>query len=213
MSKAVRSSHDDHRSAGLRSPRCCATGVCGPVVDTALAIFAADLAWLEGRGATIQPHNLAQEPEAFAALAMVRELVERQGEEALPLILVEGKILSSGRFPGRQELADWTTRANERPALDPTTGELVALAAAIGANCEPCFTFHYEQSRRLGIPPDTVVAGARLAERVKDAPARSMIELAARLLSMAPEELLGSSAPAPAAGGSLAHAPVSSDSV
>jgi AhpD family alkylhydroperoxidase len=168
-------------------PMCCPTGVCGPAVDPALAIFAADLAWLEGRGAAIQRHNLAQEPQAFAAQAfaaqaMVQELLERQGEEALPLILVEGEILSSGRYPSRQELADRTTRADDRPALDPATSELVVLGAAIGANCEPCFKFHYDQSRRLGIPPDSVVAAVRLAQRVKDAPARSMIELAARLL-------------------------------
>lgn len=191
-------------------PMCCPTGLCGPAVDPALAVFAADLAWLEGRGATIQRHDLAQEPQAFAARAVVQELLERQGEEALPLILIDGRVLSSGRYPSRQELADWTTRADDRPALDPATRELVALGAAIGANCERCFKFHYDQSRRLGIPSDSVVAAVRLAQRVKDAPARSMIGLAARLPSMAPDELLGSFTAAPAAGGSRAHGPVSS---
>jgi hypothetical protein len=41
---------------------CCSTGVCGPGVDPQLARFAADVAWLQGQGVTVERFNLAQQP-------------------------------------------------------------------------------------------------------------------------------------------------------
>jgi AhpD family alkylhydroperoxidase len=32
--------------------------------------------------------------------------------------------------------------------------ELVAVAAAIGADCEPCLRYHCEQARKLGVEPE-----------------------------------------------------------
>ncbi len=111
------------------------------------------------------------------------------------MVLVDGEVRSSGRYPTCQELADWTTSDDERSVLDPATTELVALGAAIGANREPCFKFHYDQSRRLGfLParrPARVVSAVHVAQRVKDAPGHSMVDLAARLLWMTPAESRG----------------------
>ena len=46
---------------------CCSSGVCGPSVDPELTRFAADVAWLQQQGVTIERFNLAQQPAAFAA--------------------------------------------------------------------------------------------------------------------------------------------------
>jgi AhpD family alkylhydroperoxidase len=59
--------------------------------------------------------------------------------------------------------------------------ELVAVAAAIGADCEPCLRYHCEQARKLGVEPEELRQTVITAQRVKGAPAR-MIELAGRLL-------------------------------
>ena len=86
---------------------CCTTGVCGPSVDPALARFAGDLEWLAGQGVTVARATLSQEPEKFMACSLIRDAVSTQGEEALPAVLVDGKLRSTGFFPGRAELAGW----------------------------------------------------------------------------------------------------------
>lgn len=86
---------------------CCSTGVCGVEADQALISFAADLDWAKQNGARIERFNLAQEPMVFAENATVKGFLERSGQEALPVILVDGDIALAGRYPNRTELARW----------------------------------------------------------------------------------------------------------
>ena len=86
---------------------CCNTGVCGVDVDQQLVNFAADVDWVKQNGARIERYNLAQQPMAFAANPVVKSLLERSGQEALPLILVDGECTLVGRYPNRGELALW----------------------------------------------------------------------------------------------------------
>ena len=86
---------------------CCSTGVCGVDVDQALVSFTADMAWAKQNGAQIERFNLAQQPMAFAQNATVRGFLERSGESALPLILVNGEVALAGRYPNRAELTRW----------------------------------------------------------------------------------------------------------
>jgi hypothetical protein len=86
---------------------CCSTGVCGVETDQALVTFAADVDWAKQNGARIERFNLAQEPMVFAENATVKRFLERSGQEALPLILVDGEIALAGRYPNREELARW----------------------------------------------------------------------------------------------------------
>lgn len=163
-------------------PMCCSTGVCGPSVDPALATFAGDLDWLADQGVVVKRHNLSQEPGAFAEHALIRELLTERGDDALPAVLVEGELRSSGRYPSRQELSSWTLGATPSDVLGAVTAELVAIGAAIGANCEPCFKYHYNEARRLGVGSETMAAAVRVAQTVKDTSARSISDLAAKLL-------------------------------
>jgi AhpD family alkylhydroperoxidase len=64
----------------------------------------------------------------------------------------------------------------------PAVAELVAIGAAIGANCEPCFKHHYNEARKLGISREDMIQAAELADRVKRAPAQNMRMLADKLL-------------------------------
>jgi arsenite methyltransferase len=86
---------------------CCSTGVCGVDVDQALVSFSADVAWAKLNGAQIERFNLAQQPIAFAESTVVKRFLERSGEEALPLVLVNGEVALAGRYPNRTELARW----------------------------------------------------------------------------------------------------------
>ena len=84
---------------------CCSSGVCGPAVDPKLVRFASDLHWLVNHGVRIERFNLAQQPAAFAASAVVRSALEAGGTECLPLVLVNGRITSQGVYPSREKLA------------------------------------------------------------------------------------------------------------
>ena len=87
---------------------CCSSGVCGTDVDQSLVTFSADVDWAKQSGARIERFNLAQQPMAFAENATVKAFLERSGQEALPLVLVDGEVALAGRYPTRAELTRWT---------------------------------------------------------------------------------------------------------
>jgi len=110
-------------------PMCCSTGVCGPSVDPVLPRFAADLEWIKANGVAVDRFNLAQQPDAFVKNEIVKgamaegenravllpnfdpekgapgEAPAESQNNGLPLILVDGRIVSRGVYPSREELA------------------------------------------------------------------------------------------------------------
>lgn len=78
---------------------CCSTGVCGPSIDPVLPRFVADLHWLTNQGVSVTRYNLAQEPQAFAANELVKGALANNGNACLPVILVNGQIVSQGNLP------------------------------------------------------------------------------------------------------------------
>lgn len=105
---------------------CCNTGVCGTDVDQQLVTFAADVDWAQKAGAKVERFNLAQQPMAFAENATVKAFLERSGQEALPLVLVDGEMALAGRYPNRAELSRWAgiaeTPASEKGASSCCSG-------------------------------------------------------------------------------------------
>lgn len=164
---------------------CCSTGVCGVDVDQALVSFSADVDWAKQNGARIERFNLAQQPQAFADNALARALLEKSGQHGLPLILVDGQQVQAGRYPSRDELAAWMGANAEKTLFTAEIAELVAIGAAIASNCEPCFKHHYDAARKLGVSTADMQRAVDLAQKVKDTPARAMLELAGRCLKPA----------------------------
>ena len=72
--------------------------------DPVLAQFAADLAWVEKYGVKVSRHNLGKEPQAFADNPAVSREMEA-GMDRLPVIIVDGRIVSTGKYPSREQLA------------------------------------------------------------------------------------------------------------
>jgi AhpD family alkylhydroperoxidase len=162
---------------------CCSTGVCGPSVDPQLARFAADLDWLKGQGVSVERFNLSQQPGAFVDDAAVKATLEKQGEAGLPLVKVNGDVKSSGVYPSRDDLAAWAGIGAPAPSLfTDAVAELVAIGAAIASNCEPCFKFHYDKARELGVSRDDMLRAVTTAQTVKEAPAKAVLALAERYL-------------------------------
>lgn len=95
-------------------PMCCSTGVCGPDVDPVLPQFAADLDWLKQQGHSVVRFNLAQQPQAFIENRSIHELLSTQGTDCLPVIVLDGEIVSQRVYPSRETLALWV---NGEPVL------------------------------------------------------------------------------------------------
>lgn len=167
---------------------CCSTGVCGPSVDPGLVRFAADLDWLKSKGATVERFNLAQQPAVFADDADVKAALGVSVDEALPLVKVDGRVKSKGRYPSRAELAEWSgLDAPVASIYSEAVAELVAIGAAIASNCESCFKFHFDKARKLGVSKEDMLLAVKTAKAVKDTPAKSISDLAERMLGASPE--------------------------
>ena len=63
--------------------------------------------------------------------------------------------------------------------------ELVAIGAAVAANCEPCLKYHLRKAREAGLTDDQLRAAVAVAKTVKETPARLILEVADRLLAPA----------------------------
>lgn len=107
---------------------CCSTGVCGVDVDPVLVQFAADMKWLDEQGFTVTRYNLGQEPQAFVDNpGVVREM--EGGMDRLPILVVDGHIVSTGIYPSRQQLA-------QKLGLALTSAEKPPVKAG-GCGCKP----------------------------------------------------------------------------
>ncbi|HVV73595.1 MAG TPA: arsenite efflux transporter metallochaperone ArsD [Verrucomicrobiae bacterium] len=165
---------------------CCSTGVCGPDVDPTLVRFAGDLKWLQEQGVAVERFNLSQSPMAFVENGVVKQALSDKGEAALPLVLTNGQVSSMGRYPERQELASWARVSVGTASLySPAVNELVAMGAAIAANCEPCLKYHYREAQKLGVSKEDMAQAVQMGAKVKDSPHQSILKLADRLTGAA----------------------------
>ena len=165
---------------------CCSTGVCGPEVDPALVQFAADLKWLQEQGVQVERFNLSQSPMAFVENELVKQALTNKGEAALPLVLTNGQVSSMGRYPERRELACWAGLSQGTASLySPAVNELVAMGAAIAANCEPCLKYHYREAQKLNVSKEDMAQAVHMGAKVKDSPHQAILKLADRLTGAA----------------------------
>jgi hypothetical protein len=87
---------------------CCPTGVCGPSVDPELTRIATAIFMLKKKGVDIARFNLGTEPQAFIDDQTVNQLLNEKGTDALPAVVVDGKVELIGEYPSNDQLAEWT---------------------------------------------------------------------------------------------------------
>ena len=103
MPLRTRSAFTTPPGAGVRQADVPPVSAAHPVLPR----FAADLEWLSKQGHAVQRFNLAEQPAEFVQNATVQQLLATEGVECLPVVLVNGAVVSRGRYPSREELAEW----------------------------------------------------------------------------------------------------------
>lgn len=85
---------------------CCSTGVCGTSANPELSRVAAVLSNLKKAETEVARYNLSSDPKAFMQYKSVSDALYSQGEEALPITVIDGKMVKSGGYPTNEEFAE-----------------------------------------------------------------------------------------------------------
>lgn len=87
---------------------CCESGVCGPSVNQELLTITSAFAAMKGReGLEAERYNLSGDPSAFAKNEEIMTAM-KQDETALPITVVDGRIVKKGSYPSLEELSQFT---------------------------------------------------------------------------------------------------------
>lgn len=86
-------------------PMCCATGICGNNVDPKLVTFASDLEWLKKQGIDVVRYGLSFEPNKFVENETVKNTLQREGNDSLPILIADNQLVYKGIYPSREQLA------------------------------------------------------------------------------------------------------------
>lgn len=86
---------------------CCETGICGPSIDQELLMVATLIQGLKEKGADISRYGLATNPQQFVENKVVNDLLQLEGADILPLILVDGKVEKQKSYPTESEFLGW----------------------------------------------------------------------------------------------------------
>lgn len=69
--------------------------------------------------------------------------------------------------------------------LTSTERELVAIGAALASNCVPCIEYHVPEARKAGLSDRQIDEAIRLADKVRQVPAKKVLATAAGMLTHA----------------------------
>lgn len=86
---------------------CCSTGLCGVGVDPELLRISTVLNTLKKHGITVDRFNLNSAPMEFVNNKAVNELLNDKGPESLPVTVMNGTIVLTGKYPSNAEFTEW----------------------------------------------------------------------------------------------------------
>jgi hypothetical protein len=85
-------------------PLCCPTGLCGPTLDQTLLDVNDMILALQRDDMRVERYQMSSSPNAFLSNAEVMKLVREKQMEALPIIVVRGKVFKTGAYPSAAEI-------------------------------------------------------------------------------------------------------------
>lgn len=113
---------------------CCSTGVCGPSVDPELLRVSTILNVLKGKGIDVTRHNLSQEPQDFVTNETVRTLLSEEGNDVLPITMLDGDVVKKSSYPTNAEFASWLDLTESDLSSDEPVAEKPASRCCCGPN-------------------------------------------------------------------------------
>ena len=87
-------------------PMCCPTGLCGPVQDQTLLDLLETVRSLESNGVKVARYQPGANSSAFMSNAEVMAAVRASNTAALPITVVNGRVVKSGAYASLQEIRD-----------------------------------------------------------------------------------------------------------
>ena len=178
---------------------CCSTGVCGPDVDDTLADFANEVKWLKSQGVDVKRYNLGQEPEAFKICVPVLTRLQKEGSDVLPIIMVDGEIVSEGGYPDRSTLKKWAglngsrnEAADSEKSVDRASKQLyngkvdilVAIGSAVASGSDSVLRQMFEKGKEAGISQDDMAKAMQSGLNVRQVPMSDIVQTANELLGV-----------------------------
>jgi hypothetical protein len=111
---------------------CCSTGVCGPSVDPELVRIQESLRQIQKQApdVKVERYALSSDPQAFVDNTAVAELLKNEGPKCLPLVFVDGIVLSKVSYPANEQLK--TTL--KQTGLDVTLAEKEKTSSCCGGS-------------------------------------------------------------------------------
>lgn len=85
---------------------CCSTGLCGVGVDPELLRISTVLNKLKKEGVVVERFNLTNSPQEFINNKVINDFINANGVDLLPVIVVNGGIVITGRYPSNDEFID-----------------------------------------------------------------------------------------------------------
>ncbi len=85
-------------------PMCCPTGLCGLTLDQTLLDVNEMILKLQRENLRVERYQMASNPNAFLGNVEVMKLVREKQMEALPIIVVRGKVIKVGAYPNAEEI-------------------------------------------------------------------------------------------------------------
>jgi hypothetical protein len=85
-------------------PMCCPTGLCGPTLDQTLLDVNEMIFSLQKENLRVERYQMAGNPNAFLNNPEVMKLVREKQMEALPIVVVRGKVVKVGEYPTLDEM-------------------------------------------------------------------------------------------------------------
>jgi len=81
--------------------------------------------------------------------------------------------------------------------LSQSERELVAIGAAVASNCIPCVEYHVPEARKSGLTDAQIAEAVRLADRVRQVPAKKVLDAAIGMLAVPQPDHGSSGTPGP----------------
>jgi hypothetical protein len=118
---------------------CCSTGLCGVGVDPELLRISTVLNSLQKNGVIVDRFNLSNAPQEFITNEVVNVFINEKGVDDLPVTVVDGEIVVTGRYPKNEEFIKLleipSSYLGEKPKVTKATMKKSNGCVCSGGNC------------------------------------------------------------------------------